>query len=88
MLVILPRTTLKNPSRLFSTKPIPTTTVKRSAPSPWLFLGIFTAGCSTFGYITHKRSQNNTDPRLRSKALPSFGGAPTVQPTSNSKPLS
>ncbi|PLW28291.1 hypothetical protein PCANC_12002 [Puccinia coronata f. sp. avenae] len=51
---------------------------RRSAPSPWLFLAILTASCSTFAYITHRRSLNDTDPRLRSKALPSFGGAPTL----------
>ncbi|KAA1099414.1 hypothetical protein PGT21_006813 [Puccinia graminis f. sp. tritici] len=67
--------------RFLSTESARTTTAKRSAPSPWLFFAIFTAGCSTFVYITHKRSLNDSDPRLRSKALPSFGGAPTVVPS-------
>ncbi|KNZ53611.1 hypothetical protein VP01_3188g1 [Puccinia sorghi] len=67
--------------RLLSTGPVSPKTVKRSAPSPRLFFTIFTASCSTFAYITYKRSLNETDPRFRSKAFPSFGGAPTVAVT-------
>ncbi|MBW0509415.1 hypothetical protein O181_049130 [Austropuccinia psidii MF-1] len=59
---------------------------KRTAPSPWILLGIFGSACATFVYITQQRALDNSDPRLRSKPFPSFGGAPV--PSNNTSQTS
>lgn len=69
--------------RQLSTKP-PIAPPRRTAPSPLIFIAIFGSACATFAYITLQRSSDSTDPRLRAKAFPSFGGSPVVSSSNDS----